>query len=62
MWAGASHLSPAVFRKIVVGPSLTAEGAAPLQPMACTLADPRDLAAVADAGVQLRVRPDDFGP
>ena len=53
VWAEASHLPPAAFRKLVVGPGLTAEGAASLQAMARTLADPSDPAAVAQAGIQL---------
>ena len=45
--------TPPAFRKLVVGPGLTAEGAASLQAMARTLADPSDPAALAEAGPQL---------
>lgn len=51
MCADASHLFPAAFCKVVVGPGLTTEGAASLQAMTRTLADLSNPAAVADAGV-----------
>ena len=53
VWAEASHLPSPAFRKLVVGRGLTIEGAASLQAMARTLADPRDPAALVQAGPQL---------
>ena len=53
VWADASHLAPAAFHKLVVGRGLTAQGAASLQAMARTLADPNDPTALAQAGPQL---------
>ena len=53
VWAEASHLPPATFRRLVVGPAMTEAGAAALQAMGRTLATPDDPAGLADAGPQL---------